>query len=428
MMNYSSMKNMSNKTGSTINKKRIDILEPLFLIYFFYSFTSEIFKFNIPYMGGLLLGFCSAIAFYEILQRNSIAEFRLLTLTVFTSIFFVLIQYLAHNVSIMATYSRPFLIWPLQTLVVVCLTRKSKFLKHLVTVMFIISIARRFAVFASIFSDTSFFIEETSVVVERINSVAGWNGFCALALWMFGWRTLSRTSRIVYWSAALVALFLMLEMTSRGALLAFGVGFLLSFLSVPSKFRFISVIGIGFLIVLLSQLTFFSTYIQNYEARLLEDTGRTGLYTQSIELIMDRPFLGYGTRLIGGVGGFIGKSERIMKSPHNPFFLLILGSGIMPAIPFAATWIIAFKESIKNRKKVFESVDLLPLVACAFIFSNLSNTSFMNYWVIACIAAAFQIRDLELERPKAMTQFNMKTGNRFYWSMRQKKMVSSNGK
>jgi O-antigen ligase len=224
----------------------------------------------------------------------------------------------------------------------------------------------------------------SSSEIERINSVAGLNAFCSLYFWLKGWKTTDSFKRILIWVFAIIALLFAMQMTSRGAILAFSVGCFVGLRSIPRK-RWLSYgIIIGILVLFLLIFPFFRTDIQNYQDRLYEDTGRGEAWANSIPLILANPWLGYGVRLLES-----GYGRILSITPHNPFILLALGSGIIPAIMLLLLWIFAFSDSIRFGNRYPFAVDAFPLISFAFVYSFLSNIAFMHYWVIASLAYCF---------------------------------------
>ena len=398
------MKNI--QINRNTNRKDLKLLEVLFFSYFIYSNTSEILHVYVPYLGSALLGLSAIIAFSIFIKKSFKSETQVILLVVATATIFLLIQLIVHGVSLLAKYNSPFLMWPILTITMVVLSRKPNFIIRLVVAMFFISIIRRFIPTILDLTSTSPDLLNLSAEIERVNSIAGWNAFCSLALWLIGWKTKDKLQRILYWGLALLALFLMMEMTSRGALLAFSIGMILGLRGIPRKNWLRIILGISSVVLILSSFTFFNTYIQNYQNRMLEQSGREDLWRGSLVLMRAQPILGYGTDLIGGSGDIYSPTLRIYRAPHNPFILIELSSGIFPLIPFSVMWILAIMKSIRLGNKNRFLVDALPLISCAFTYSFMSNVSFMNLWVIACTAYCFQLSNLSLLTTKPSPNYS----------------------
>lgn len=370
------------------------ILEPFFFGYLIYSSLSVPFKIFIPSLAGAWLLGLSIVSFLVVEWRKRGRIFILLVAA--TASLHLLIQYFVHEMPVSAPYNQPFLFWPIQAMIIYVLATKPGFINRLVFVMFVITLALKLNEIILSAPTNALFGLTADNRIEEANSYAASNAFSSLVFWLGGWKTANKRKRLFLWGCALVALLLGMETTSRGALLELSVACIFGLRGIPRKYWFGIILGVVILFLILDRFSFFYTNVQNYQNRLYEDTGRSAIWSSAIKLIWARPWLGYGTGVLGGYNKLLYGLGTILpfSTPHNPFLLLWLGSGFFPVITFSILWLITIIKSSTISLNHPLDIDALPLISFSFIYVFLSNLSFTSYWVIACMAYCYIIKQV----------------------------------
>ena len=125
------------------------------------------------------------------------------------------------------------------------------------------------------------------------NGMAGWFGFCAVSLAIFGNQTKSAMHRGVYWLSAIACLLIAGLTVSRGPLIAAALALVVAFRRLL-KGGFLPVLALLIIASVAIQIGLFDVVISSYETRGLEDTGRLVLWPYVVERILAAPFVGVG--------------------------------------------------------------------------------------------------------------------------------------
>ncbi|GER80061.1 O-antigen ligase family protein [Candidatus Denitrolinea symbiosum] len=364
-------------------------VELLFFGYLFYSLLAVPFDIYVPYLAVLWLFVLTLISLF-------VGDFgkngkTMLLLVGFTTGLHLLIQLFVFKTSLADPYNEPFWSWLILIIPVFVLTKRPGFFKHLAFAMFLIAVILRFDL---INKPSEAYVREalySGSGIDNANDYAAWLGFCALIFWALGWKK-HGLRRLLFWGMAVGGLMLLMLTVSRGALFALVVAGMCGIRFIPKHYRVRAVIGLGIIYLIFNMIPLTKTGLQYYQLRLTEDTGRLTIWRASVQLIQLRPWLGYGTNVLGGSRN-IARYGQIgilpISSPHNPFLLLWLGSGIFPVIPFSVLWLIALRNSFRYGLNVLSDLDPFPLVVFGFITVFVANTTFAYVWGCAVIAYSY---------------------------------------
>jgi O-antigen ligase len=375
-------------------------LEYLFYGNIIYSLLSIPFKIYLPYLATIWLVFiCISSVFEGDWQKPG----KLLVLLICaTAGSHLMIQVIIHHVSIRAPYNQPFLFWIIMILPVYTLSRKPGFIKRLALVMLAIGLILRFFL---VFKSSGQYTREalsSGSGIDNANDYAAWLAFCCLIFWLFGWKEPGKIKRLFMWGCSLISFLFMIRTVSRGALLALSVSSICGLRSIPRKYWFRIILVIALIYLAFEKFSFNREEINNYQIRLYEDSGRSKIWSAALPLIKAHPWFGYGTNVLGGFNKWTYGYRSILpiSSPHNPYLMLMLGSGIIPTILFSLLWIIAFYRSIHSRPNSSQEVDPFPLVVFGFLITFVVNTSFAYVWCCAILANSYFLHQAPLINDK----------------------------
>lgn len=388
---------MQSNLGSSRSSGKIqtlNLLEFLFLGGLFYSLLALPLHIYIPYLSPALLFLLAIISFLAGKWTGKAKLFPLLVCATAGS--HLLIQIFIHNVSVSAPYNYPFLFWPINAIVVSVLAGRAGFMKRLAFVMFGIGLALQFfAVTSSTSAEgyTRIALTGAGSGIDNGGDYGTWLAFCGLIFWLWGWKETSRRLRLFLWGCALLAVLLSLQTVSRTVLLSLSVAGICGLRGIPRKYWFRVVLGLGIIVALmLNFLPFFKGNIEYYQERVFEETGRSIIWRASVPLIQAKFWLGYGTDLLGGHNPRIKDRILPISSPHNPFILLWLGSGVFPVISFSLLWLVALFQSIRFGTNSPMDFDAFPLVVFGFIAMFFVNVAFADVWGVAVLAYSYWVQ------------------------------------
>jgi len=167
--------------------------------------------------------------------------------------------------------------------------------------------------------------------IDNANDYGIWLAFCSLIFWLWGWKEDQESITTVFLGLRIVGCHnVHAGLLSRTALLSLGVACIIGMRGIPRKYLVWRLLRLRNDFFDAELFTFFNTEIQYYQIALIEDTGRTIIWSASIPLIEAHPWLGYGTDVLGGHNAVNVKGKILpLNSPHDPFILLWLGSGII---------------------------------------------------------------------------------------------------
>jgi O-antigen ligase len=174
---------------------------------------------------------------------------------------------------------------------------------------------------------------------------------------------LTMRPRIIAWPIAGMIAMALLQTGSRGGLLCAAGGVMV--LLLQGKHRVRSII-FGLLTLIL--LGFAAWQSDMFRARLLAAdegslAGRENIYPATIEMISEKPWLGWGpTENQYEIGKRIGEEKKDRRDAHNIVLELLSATGIIGAIPFLAGMWICWVGAWRARKGALHMFPLAFLV------------------------------------------------------------------
>jgi hypothetical protein len=240
---------------------------------------------------------------------------------------------------------------------------------------------------------------EANVGFGNPNEVAAWFGFCVVCMTIKGYLETRTTYRVVFWLAAAFSFYMLTLTTSRGALLSVAIALMTAsrqFVKL-GLWPFVLLTGlIGGII----QLGLFDEAVRSYSIRAEEETGRFRVWPILIDQFLNSPFVGNGA---SHAGAFTHLGEFI--TPHNPFLLIAVASGVIPLALFCSYCLrsafLAFRSSSLGN---LDSHFYLPLVVYTILGISGNNLEFMTPWAVVSLAVpvAVQVSSIDRNRSPAL--------------------------
>ena len=201
-----------------------------------------------------------------------------------------------------------------------------------------------------------------------------------------------KTGKIHKW-LTIVLIYMMTEIIqagSRGGQLAIVGGLLALMITNQYKMKRRSVIAI--LVVAFLSFTLMSFFSENMSQRWKETLNegsmsrREDIYPLCVEMIKNKPVLGYGPgEHLYVLGGMMGYDER---DPHNSFFWVIHEVGFVGGIPYMIGFILCGVLAFKKRKKPFGSIAFALWILIMIGSLDLSLIYRKSTWFILSLAAS----------------------------------------
>jgi O-antigen ligase len=203
-----------------------------------------------------------------------------------------------------------------------------------------------------------------------------------------------RTMNLLLASLTLPILAAMISTGSRGGIAAVVIGIGVYVLPYWKKKRPLAAIGfaaagviaVAFLVVTTPELL--KRWQESYYEGELSD--RENIFADSIQMISERPLLGWGAVEYGYELGFRGRSSD-PNDTHNLIFHLLAELGILGTIPFLIGLCVILREAWRARSGV---LGLLPLALMgAILAGNLSgnNLVWKPQWLVFALATVYAV-------------------------------------
>ncbi len=138
-----------------------------------------------------------------------------------------------------------------------------------------------------------------------------------------------------------------------------------------------------------------SKIVQNADGVEYAGTSRWGLWTLTIEYIMQKPILGFG---IEGIGEQLYSSEFLNDRPHNEFLQYAVFFGIPAALFYISGVFSIYLKALKNKSRL-DTIEKASLIAgFAYLFSSLfGNTMFYTAPYLFILLGLGTVRSSDLE-------------------------------
>lgn len=186
----------------------------------------------------------------------------------------------------------------------------------------------------------------------------------------------------------------MISTGSRGGIAAFVIGVCVYLLPYWKKKRAFAALGFGGLAILAVGLLTASTpevlerWQESYYERKFSE--RENIFADSIEMISERPVLGWGPAEYSYELGFRGLSSE-PNDTHNLLFHLLTELGIVGTIPFLTGLLLVLRYAWRARSA---GLGLLPLaLVTAILAANLSSNNLVwkPQWLVLALATAYAL-------------------------------------
>jgi O-antigen ligase len=228
---------------------------------------------------------------------------------------------------------------------------------------------------------------------NALGSLMGVNAVLLLLLKPRNWRY-----RWALWAGVGLSVSLVLLSTSKGALVSFLV--LLTLLPLYRSLRWNYTLAIPFLITLLLiigglgiwLLENLDDIVVNKLGKDLTFTGRTVLWEAVIEMIQQRPLLGYGYSAFwrgweGPSASLLNVGDWAVPNSHNGILDLWLDLGLVGVIAFMLGLLMNFVRAVRQMRLAKTAEALWPLTLLTFIvLINLVESAILKqnniYWIL----------------------------------------------
>ncbi|HJS42209.1 MAG TPA: O-antigen ligase [Gemmatimonadales bacterium] len=200
---------------------------------------------------------------------------------------------------------------------------------------------------------------------------------------------LTMRPRLVAWSVAAIIGMALIQTGSRGGLLCAAGGVMVLLLQGKHRVR-----SILFGLVTLGLLGFAAWRSDMFRARLVAAdrgslAGRENIYPAVIEMISEKPWLGWGpAENQYEIGKRIGEERKDRRDAHNIVLEVLSATGIVGAIPFLAGIWLCFLGAWRARKGPLHMFPLAFLITVAI--GTISGTWILSkiLWLALAIALA----------------------------------------
>jgi hypothetical protein len=340
-----------------------------------YAMTSKSLGIDAPGLGVAL--FAISVVLSQMSSGFRTLRMPCTVLAVLTSCIYVVMQFVIHGLPPSAQYVKPIVLWPLMVLAVTPLLFRRGFLHRLSVVMLAIIIIQLPAAYHGGGVVRLLMFTPGQTGVDNPNGLAAWLAFCAVCQWLAFWRE-TGLRRLASATAFSVAVLVMLQCVSRGTSIALPAGLLSATFALPKRrrLRHLLVLGlIGIAIMTGSLFTQTRTRFRSKSPQSLE-TGRAPLFITA--------WRGFASAPLTGQGAY--------QSPHNPFALIAVASGVIPLISFCLLWILSFRSALRAPPQ--SKGERLTLLVYAFAASFFSNLNFTVVWAVAAVGYAWTSTDL----------------------------------
>jgi O-antigen ligase len=199
--------------------------------------------------------------------------------------------------------------------------------------------------------------------------------------------------RVTFMAMSLFPLTAMVYTGSRGGIVAFLIGVALYALPYRrSKRKMIAILGVTIAVVsiiyaVVNDEATLSRFERSYDTG--DTAGRDQIFAASIEMIAEKPLLGWGPVVLWYELGTRTRSPFIVRDAHNLFLHLLLEVGLLGAMPFFIGLGLCVRAAWTARVR---SLGLLPLVwLITMIVASMSGTLLLakSLWLVLALSLAF---------------------------------------
>jgi O-antigen ligase len=201
----------------------------------------------------------------------------------------------------------------------------------------------------------------------------------------------NRWIRVTFMALALFPLTAMVYTGTRGGILAFLAGVALYVLPYcGSKRKIAAIVGATIAVVsvvytVVNNQSVYTRFEKSYDTGHM--SGREKIYPASIEMISEKPLLGWGPIMLLFELGPRSLGKELMD-PHNLFLYLLMEVGLLGAIPFLIGFGLCMRAAWTARSG---SLGLFPLVwLTTLLVGSMSGTPLRSklFWLVLMVSLA----------------------------------------
>jgi hypothetical protein len=326
---------------------------------------------------------------------------------------FVLIQVAIHEVSILDSNLRTFIIWILQLIIVHSLCLRQGFSLRYPIVLFVFALAMLpFLTFDPDEMERARVNADLGIGgdLSHPGGIAEWFGFFTVYFAVRGVENKRLRIQICMWIVAVGCLSISVLGVSRAILFGVALAIIVAFRRVLRR-GFLPVLMIVSLGAVVYGSGLFDVAISRYSTRGMEESGRELLWPMAIERIFSSPFV-----TLFGVGepdvGMYELSLRTASTPHNAFLRFWLSSGIVPFAFFLAFWVQAARRSALQGNRQESDAFRVPFLLFTFVALMFGDTPFMSLWALLAVSLA---AGSPIQGSQRILQIRM--GNKVRWAL-----------
>jgi hypothetical protein len=380
MMNKRSLS--TTRTEKIKNNSVFNLIEFAYFVYLLYSMFGQTFKISFQNVGALWLAILAAVCLPLVNWRGM--QMKLIIFVAAIAGSHILIQTIFYGQALETTYILGYFWWIFLVIIISTLLQRQGFFKRLIISLLVCALIWSPFVKTYTVAGVDRIELDAGNSLNNSNDYAEWLGFCAMVLWLWSLKKVSRNTRLTLRSGTVLSIILALRAVSRGFLITVGTAFLTSLRKLKG-FRAILVLVVvgGLGAYLVDRVPFFHQILSAYTMRFTETTARINVFYIGIRAIAANPIYGYGVQNLRAV---------LPITPHNELLLLWICSGILPAALYIIFVIYTLVLAIRFQQYE-QFIDPLPMIV--FIICNipLTNTILPKVWAIGGVAYIFAIGD-----------------------------------
>ena len=348
----------------------------------FYTVMSPALGLSVGLFGAAFLTVVAVLCFIRVGAKARVVYAPLLY-PLGCSISSLLVQIVFYGESILANESRSFVTWMLALVIAQSLALRPGFLHRFAVAFFFIGMCMLpFLQVSGASLDVDRFRLDSSVGFSNPNDLAAFFGFCFLYFIIASLETRRLPSRLAYWLAATVSLYVVSLTVSRGPLFAIGVAACVGGRHLLKR-GFVPILLLFLVAWFLYLSGLFDQAIASYQGRLTEETGRLLVWPLVLERFWDSPWFGVG---IADLGTYVGTKAY---TPHNAFLYVALSWGVVPMLFLVAYWWQSGRAALsKAHQSSRDGLFQAPLWVYAFLVNFQLNNTFMAPWSVVILACA----------------------------------------
>jgi O-antigen ligase len=344
---------------------------------------------------GAMYGLLAVICFLKVWPDRHDA-YSPIALPLLCAASFIAVQVVVHGESLNGVYTRPFLVWIIQLVLVRTLCLRPRFLHRFAYVALGISV-----VLVPFLRVGGSGVKQAGLGAEfsmsNPNDVGRWFGFLAVCFAVAAIEKKRGFHSILCWMIAAGSFFVVAITVSRGALVAVVIAVLIAMRRILKR-GFLPLVSLAMLVWIVAAMGVFERSISFYKKRAGQETGREAVWPRAVDRILKSPVIGYGA---SHVATYV--PGRGMLTPHNCYLFIALSGGAIPLLLYAGTWIQAGRKVMQaGRMQLPDAPYLASVLVYGFLAVIPENQQFMSAWSTIIICTTLSSTALSAVRQKAV--------------------------